>query len=327
MRTAIFAGNLTKRSKMDITYNLIKPLIVDVEVQGSRVFVEFQQPDTGNFVTAQASIRQSHSVGSAIERSVKRTAVQQARTSITRMVGSLFGGGFLGRTARAATSTAASEYARNQSQQANAPTEKEIEEAVVAAFKTVKNQFHFDGGKGEWGKVTAAVAREKTPFETQIDRHPIVDRHDRKVFTRILADLASADGIIQDEEVEFFQQLVPADAGSIHDIIASEAVSKVDCEMVKEGVRETIYMFSWAIVMADYEIHPLEVEMMTKYCDMLAISAARKTELEQIAKIHMLEQALNPDITREDLFELADSVQLNHDDAERAKIAWIRRQG
>ncbi len=147
------------------------------------------------------------------------------------------------------------------------------------------------------------------------------------MFARILADLASADGVIQDEEVEFFQSLVPTDAGSIHDIIASEPVSKVDCEMVKDGVRDTIYIFSWAIVMADYEIHAKELEMMAKYGDMLGISASRKTELEHNAKIHMLEQALNVDISREDLFELADSLNLNHDDAERAKIAWVRRQG
>ncbi len=133
---------------MDITYNLIKPLIVDVEVQGQRVFVEFQQPDSGNFVEAQGPIRQSNSVGSAIGRSVKRTAMQQARSSITRMVGSLFGGGFLGRTARAATSTAASEFTRNQSSNSNAPSESEIQDAVVAAFKTVRTQFHYDEGTG-----------------------------------------------------------------------------------------------------------------------------------------------------------------------------------
>jgi hypothetical protein len=97
--------------------------------------------------------------------------------------------------------------------------------------------------------------------------------------------------------------------------------------MVKDGVRDTIYMFSWAIVMVDYEIHPKEVEMMGTYGTMLGISANRKTELEKFAKVHMLEQALTPSITREELFELADSLNLNHDEAERAKIAWVRRQG
>lgn len=313
---------------MEITYSLIKPLIVHEEVQGSRVFVEFQQPDTGNFITAQGPIRRSNSVGSAVSRSVKRTAMQAARSSITRMVGSLFGGGFLGRTARAATSTAASEYSRNQTGRDNEPSQSEIEEAVVAAFKTVKNEFHYDQSAGAWGKpTTPAAKRERTPFEAQLDRSPIIDRHDKKVFARIMADLASADGVIQDEEVEFFQSLVPADAGSIHDIIASDPVSKVDCEMVKDGVRDTIYMFAWAIVMVDYEIHPKEVEMMVKYADMLGMSGDRKAQLEQNAKVHMLEQALTSDITKEELFDLAQSLNMSNDDAERAKIAWIRRQG
>jgi uncharacterized tellurite resistance protein B-like protein len=314
---------------MEITYNLIKPLIVHEEVQGSRVFVEFQQPDTGNFITAQGPIRRSSGgVGSAIGRSVKRTAMQQARSSLTRMVGSLFGSGFLGRTARAATSTAASEYSRSQSHSDNEPSKGDIEDAVVVAFKSVKAQFNWNAARGEWGKPEGpAVKRENTPFEAQIERSPIVDRHDKKVFARILADLASADGVIQDEEVEFFQALVPTDAGSIHDIIASDAVSRVDCEMVKDGVRDTIYMFSWAIVMADYEIHPKEVEMITKYADLLGITGGRKTELEKFAKVHMLEQALSPDTTKEELFELADSLEMSHDDAERAKIAWVRSQG
>jgi uncharacterized tellurite resistance protein B-like protein len=313
---------------MDITYNLIKPLIVHEEVQGSRVFVEFQQPDSGNFVTAQGAIRRNSSIGSSIGRSVKRTAMQQARTSITRMVGSLFGSGFLGRTARAATSTAASEYTRSANQNSNAPSQDEIEDAVVAAFKTVRTQFDFNAATGEWGKPSApAAARQKTPFEAQIDRSPIVDRHDKKVFARILADLASADGVIQDEEKEFFQSIVPTDAGSIHDIIASDPVSRVDCEMVKDGVRDTIYMFAWAIAMVDYEIHPKEVEMMAKYADLLGVSGNRKAELEQQAKVHMLEQALSLDTTKEELFELAESLNMSNDDAERAKIAWIRSQG
>ncbi len=315
---------------MDITYNLIKPLIVHEEVQGSRVFVEFQQPDSGNFVTAQGPIRRSNSVGAAIGRSVKQTAMQQARMSITRMVGSLFGSGFLGRTARAATSTAAGEFSRSQSQRSEEPSQSELEEAVVAAFKTVKNQFHLDAATGTWGKPVGSsggTKLEKTPFEAQIERSPIVDRHDKKVFARILADLASADGVIQDEEVEFFQSIVPVDAGSIHDIIASDPVSKVDCEMVKDGVRDTIYMFAWAIVMVDYEIHPKEVEMMGKYADMLGMTGTRKAELEQTAKVHMLEQALSPDTTKDELFELAQSLNMSNDDAERAKIAWVRRQG
>ena len=86
-------------------------------------------------------------------------------------------------------------------------------------------------------------------------------------------------------------------------------------------------MFAWAIVMVDYEIHPKEVEMMSKYADMLGMAGTRKAELEQTAKVHMLEQALSPDTTKDELFELAQSLNMSNDDAERAKIAWIRRQG
>jgi uncharacterized tellurite resistance protein B-like protein len=311
---------------MEFTYDLIKPLIVHEEVQGQRVFVEFQHPHSGHFVEAQASIRRSNSVGAAVSRSVKQTAMQQARSSITRMVGSLFGSGFLGRTARAATNTAATEMVRSNRESANAPGREEIEEAVVSAFKSVRNQFPYDEVKGTWSKTVApGAAAEKTPFEAQIAKSPIIDRHDKKVFARILADLVTADGRIADEEVSFFQSLVPADAGSVHDIIASDPVSKVDCEMVKDGVRDTIYMFAWAIVMVDYDIDPKEVEMMAKYADMLNVSGSRKGELEGFAKVNMLEAALSTDTTRDELFELADSLQMSHEDAERAKINWTRR--
>ena len=60
---------------------------------------------------------------------------------------------------------------------------------------------------------------------------------------------------------------------------------------------------------------------------MLKVSGSNKEALLQNAKIHMLESALNEDMSREELFDLGSSLGLSHDDAERAKIAWTRRQG
>ena len=48
---------------------------------------------------------------------------------------------------------------------------------------------------------------------------------------------------------EFFNFVMPAGVGSLQELLASEPVSKVECEMIKDGVRETIYMFSCAAPM------------------------------------------------------------------------------
>lgn len=313
---------------MDFSYNQIKPLIVHEEVQGQRVYVEFQHPESGVHIEATGSIRKEKSIGAAVTRQVKRSFMQQARMTLMRSVGSLFGGGMLGRTARQVTSTASREVmSGNRGSGASAPTQSEIEAAVVSAFNSVGKQFHYDAATGKWGAAkTPPAAREKTPFEAQINSHPITDPHDKKVFARVLADLANADGNIAPEEVAFFNSIMPAGVGSIHDILATDKVSRVECEMVQDGVRGTIFMFAAALVLSDFEIDPAEMTMLDSYADMLKISAGQKDTLLQNAKVHMLESALNEDMSRDELFDLGASLGLSNDDAERAKIAWVRRQ-
>lgn len=311
---------------MDFSYSQIKPLIVHEEVQGQRVFVEFQHPESGAFIQATGSIRRGNSVASTVTRQVKRSLMQQARSSLMRTVGSLFGGGFLGRTARQVTSTASREMI-GTGHSTYTPSQSEIEAGVVAAFNTVARQFHYDEATGKWGGAkTPPKPAEKTPFENQIERFPITDAHDKKVFARILANLANADGEIAAEEVEFFNGVMPTGVGTIQELIAGEKVSAVECEMVKNGVRDTIFMFAHALILSDFDIDPAEVTMLDQYAAMLQISGNQKENLEKIAKIHMLEQALSEDISREELFELGASLGLSNDDAERAKIAWLRRQ-
>ncbi len=314
---------------MDFSYNQIKPLIVHEEVQGQKVFVEFRHPESGASIQATGSIRKGKSIGAAVTRQVKRSFMQQARMTLMRSVGSLFGGGMLGRTARQVTSTASREMmSGNSSANTSAPTQSEIEAAVVSAFNTVGKQFHYDAATSTWGPAkTPPAPREKTPFQAQIEKAPITDSHDKKVFARILADLANADGDIAAEEVEFFNSIMPTGVGSIHDLLATDKVSRVECEMVKDGVRDTVYMFAAALMLSDFEIDPAELTMLDEYADMLKVSESEKESLLHAAKVHMLESALNEDMSRDELFEVGSSLGLSNDDAERAKIAWARRQG
>ena len=319
-------AGLKKESFMEITYDKIKSLIVHEEVRGSQVFVEFQTPG-GEVIESRASIRRDNSVGSAVMRNVKRTAMTSARSSIGRMVRGILGGGFLGRIGSQTVNTASREMVGGRN---NEPSQKEIENAVVDAFKRVQRHFDFNerggSGAGSWGRSsTPAPQKMLNEFEQIATHNPVRDAHDQKVLSRVLAEIANADGTISPEEEDFFKSIIPAGQGSVRELMSSERVSAVEAQMVSAGVKETIYLFAWAIALSDFNQNENEARILNNLATTFGLRAGRRDDLILIAKKHILEQAIDGETAREELFELADQIGLNRDDAERVKIEVVRK--
>ena len=107
----------------------------------------------------------------------------------------------------------------------------------------------------------------------------------------------------------------------------ADPVSKVEAEEVTQGVKATIYMMAWVIALIDLEMDPVEEELLMEYADVFGLPDNRREELIKFAKFYVMEQNIDPDEPREDLFQVADKIKLNHDDAERCRIAYKRRVG
>jgi hypothetical protein len=307
------------------TYEQIEPLIVSEEVEGRNVFMEFALPGSQEIFDAKASVKRGKDVGSKVKTRVTRMAANQARRGATRVVRGALGGGMLGRTSGMAFNVAARESSRGLGQGAS---NKEIKEAIEKAFLSVAGNFHYDPDTEEWFKATdPPPPPPKSPFEEQVNTHPIVDPHDKSVFARVMAELAYADGNVAKEESEFFTEIIPHDQPSLDKLAKADPVSRIEAQEVTQGVKATIYMMAWVIAGIDLDLDPIEEELLAEYADVFELPEARREELTRFAKYFVLEQNIDTDIQRDELFELAAKIKLSNDEAERCRIAYKRRVG
>lgn len=302
---------------------MIEPLILFQETDGRNVYVEFALPGSQEVFESKASIKKGSGVGSKVKRRVVQVARTQARMVATRAIRGAVGGGFVGRMSTAAVQTASQEVRPGEG-----PTEAEIQAAIVEAFKRVAGNFEFDEPSGEWRKASAPPPPPpKSPFEEQLATHPIADPHDKNVFARVMAELAYADGTISKEEAELFKNIIPPDQPSLDRLAKADPVSKIEAEEVTQGVKGTIYMFAWVIALIDLNMDPVEEELLMEYGDVFTLPDNRREDLIKFAKFYVMEQNIDPDEPREELFQIADKIKLSHDDAERCRIAYKRRMG
>lgn len=307
------------------TYEQIEPLIVSEEVEGRNVFLEFALPGSDEIFETKANIKRAKDVGSKVKGRVTRMAANQARRATSRVVRGALGGGMLGRTGGMAFNMAAREGVKSTQ---NGVSNKEIKEATVKAFLNVAGNFAYDPDTGEWFKATdPPPPPPKSPFEEQVNAHPIVDPHDKSVFARVMAELAYADGSIAKEESEFFTDIIPPDQPTLDKLAKADPVSRIEAQEVTQGVKATIYMMAWVIAGIDLDIDPVEEELLAEYADVFELAEPRREELTRFAKYFVLEQNIDTDIPREELFELAAKIKLSNDEAERCRIAFKRRMG
>ena len=316
-------------ARNEITYDMIKPLVISAEADGRKMHCEFALPGSDEIFEASVSIPRSRDVGSVVKSQVTRSIVNEVRRGLGRMLRGVFGSGMLGRTARTVVNTASRDQTRSA---VNAPSAKEKEMATVNAFKRVAGNFAYNEATGGWTKPTdtslAAVSTqvEVSPFEKQLSSHPVNTKFGKSVLARVLAHIAYADGNLADEEAEFFKDSIPAEFGDIQSLGQGEPISRIEAEEVDAGIRETVLMLAWTISAVDMDVDPQEEAMLNEYAEKFGISSDRHKELANIGRIHVLEGYMTPELSRDDLFEMASKLGLSNDDAERAKVRWMKRQ-
>ena len=310
----------------EITYDQIENLIVNSDVQGNQVHVTFALPGSDEVIEANATIRRSRNVQSQIGRQFKRQAANEVRRGLGRMLRGILGGGMAGRIGRQVVNTATRETTRNV---VNLPSKGDKRDAIVEAFKTVSNHFQFDASTGKWMKPTmspAASNAEPTPFEQQLAKAPVNSKFEKEVLARMLAHAAYADGELSEDEEDFFSASIPAEFGSVNSLAAADPVSKIEAEEIPAGVRENIYMLAWTISSIDMETSPKEVDLLEEYGRTFGLSNERAEELADLARVHVLEGYMHPDIKRSEVQEMGAKIGLNEEEAERALIRWKKRQ-
>ncbi|MGK0363308.1 MAG: putative tellurite resistance protein B-like protein [Saprospiraceae bacterium] len=334
------------------SYNLIEPLLVNSQIEGSRIYCTFRTP-SGDIIESFGKLGRPNSIEGKVRKQLTRTATRSARRIATRSVRSVLGGGMFGRMGSQIVRSMVSTDNVGDGGVSYGSAEKQA--GILAAFEKVADRFNLDENSGEWREAapmpTSAPpagrkkikighrAAKKEPkysyssdaaiagslFENQLKKAPVENGYDKEITARILTELANADGKISREERNFLGEIIPTEIGTINQLLERDPVSQIECEEVSEPVKETIFMLAWTVALSDFSIDREEVELLSEYAEMLGLSTDKQEDLIRAAKYNMLENVIDTSTVRAELFDLATKLELSNDAAERCLIDLKKR--
>lgn len=266
----------------ELTYALVAPLVARSDVSGDRVQVVFQCPVSGDEIPASARITESQ--GSALKSEVKRTVWRNLRWSLSRMMYSVFGYGVGG-----AIGSAVADSAGAMGERGHQPTRDELEAAIVDAFKSVGSRFAWDASNERF--VSASVFRElQTEFTVIVQGARITKAWDRAVLARMLAELAAADGQLEEDERALFASFLPDQ--NLDNILEKPPLTKADLEETSADVRHEMWLLAAAMAVADETFADAEAKRLAAFGKALGISDKDQERGLALAKEYVLDQAL-----------------------------------
>ena len=318
---------------MDFSYEEISKYVLDYQIEGSRVVVEFQN-DAGEVFDGTAIIKQSKTLQSQISKKVGRMAKSQARRHASRMVRSALGGGMLGRLGNTVVRSAASNV---ETPGQNNYSESDVQDAIAKAFKRVSRNFKATSSNS---RVSARDQRratsdrrsvsnernqsrtEELDFQGQLAAHPITNLFQQDILARLVVIIAGADGKISEDERNLIGDMLPKKIGTISEIAGRGDISQVEAEELDEGVRKSVLLLAWSVALVDFELSPKESSKLNEYAALFGLENHQAEALSKLAKYETMSSIMSPYMSKSDLYEAADGIDLGRNEAERMLIQF-----
>lgn len=310
----------------EITYDLVAPLVAQHDVSSSGVQVIFQCPVSGEQIRASARITESG--GSALKNEVKRSLWRNVRWSLSRMMYSMFGYGVGGAIGSTLVDTAGSAGEMRGHQ----PSEVELKNAIVDAFKSVGSRFAWDESNQRF--VSASVFKDlQTEFTVVVQGVQITQGWDRGILARMLAEVASADGKLAEEERDFFHNFLNGE--NIDNLLEKPALIKADLEETSADVRYVMWLLAAAMAVSDEQFDEAEQAKLAFFGSALGVAAKDRARGLELAKEYVLDQALEgayadgrlDKADRQHVAELALALGIHEDRAARLDARCRKRKG
>lgn len=299
---------------MEITYESIRPYLLEEAIDGSKITCKFKVEDQE--FESSANIKTNMKDGTArVTKMVKNTALGRLRSTVLRVLRRAVGGGFAG----TAVSMAGNEAMR-QGTDSIKHSQKDKEEAIVRAFEKITAELTFEGGK--W-----RLAKEFSEFEKRLKKNPITKAYDKKILARMLVEIARADGAIEKEEKEFFEDFLNEETGTLGELMRAPAVSVVECEEITKEGKENVFMIVAAVAISDHEYEDEERFRLEEYATMMGFDDDKRDDLIRYAQDYTIEMYIraNDVMTRDEVYAFADKIGMDRGEAERTQIRLDKR--
>lgn len=314
-----------------ITYQMIEPLVASTEQQGSAMHLVFRCPVTATTVEARGHLQAANTAGSRAAKSAKRSVLSGLRRSLSRALRSALGySSMAGRVAADAASGAMRTSGSGVSY-----SDADRQAATVRAFESVSNQFVWDAQNNRYISGQAA-GQVMTDFMQQLSNAPVDSPYDRGVLSRMLTEVAAADGVVADKERMFLSSFIPPEIGTVDSLAQMSRLSSAElAETAQGGSRETMVMLSWAVAFTDEDLSPQEETRLSEYAQGLGLSGERAGQLKSYAQLYLVDHALGsayPGGQRNaeahaEVMAMAARIGLDATEAERVDIRFRKRYG
>lgn len=318
---------------MDFSYEEIAKYIVDYEIDGSRVVVEFQN-DAGEIFSGTAIVKQSDTITSKITEKAGRMVKSQARRHASRLVRSALGGGMLGRLGSTVVRSSVNDVETPGSKNFS---EENIQDAIAKAFKRVSSNFATkSSGSRERSRDSRindndrrAVSRSRDEsriieldYQGHLSKYPIRNLFEQDIMARVLVSVARADGRITEDERNFITEILPKKIGTISDIAERGEISSVEGEELESGVKKSILMLAWAVALVDFDLSPKENQKLNELSALFGFNGHETESIAKLAKYETLSSVMEPYMSKDQLYEAADGLDISREDAERMLIQF-----
>ncbi|MEL7122129.1 MAG: hypothetical protein AAFO07_21960 [Bacteroidota bacterium] len=323
------------------TYDQVAMVLQSTEIDGNTMYCSFISP-RGQVIESEARLQRSNAMQDKIQRDLQRAVVRQTKRHASRLLRSALGGGVLGRTGSSIIRNLASEETLGIKF-----SQSEKEAAIVEAFTKVSDQFKWDQNAQQWvdpstapnTEVDAPIQfqrkveersklkisrkpkqKEVGGFEKLLIDHPLQNHFEKEILARMLVELANADNDISVEEKEFLSSLIPPEVGSINTLLMMDPISPVEGEELNPSVKKTVYTAAWVMSFIDMSINSAEKNILMEYADMFGMPDSEVDESMLEAQRFVLKNNIDTSINREELYQLADQIEMSRDEAERVLI-------
>lgn len=295
------------------SFSDIEPLLAERQVDKERdtLHCVFVCPRTHRRVVASAYIQQGDGFQDRLMDSASRSFWYELRHSVARTVCSFLPHGFVREVVEGAAWRMA--YAGDD----KVDSARELEAAAVEAFLGVQHEFQHDGRGWAAREVVSEFIND---FERQLKEAPLDTRYEAEVAARLLAFMASVDGVDHAER-DFLTSFAPAM------MEGAKAPTPVELAELSPRVKPTIYMLASALALADQQQSSQEQGYLARLEKELELSSEDAIRLRKAAGQFIVEQcvALEGSPTPEEISDLARLGGISPEDVERVLVRRRKR--
>lgn len=265
-----------------VTFEQLQLNLAAFGVENGVMKVTFRCPVTGRSVDASAPVTAPESPHDVAQ------LWQAARRGATRLIGNILGG--------------------KKPDTLHQDTDKR---AIVAAFESVRNAFHWDAKRGHFVSAAQSDAL-MNPFDTLLQAAPLLRPADRDIAARVVWDIIRADGEIHPAEEKFVESVLGKKVAAMRN---TPEVSRLDIEHLAAPSRGTVLMLALATALSDERRHTREAARIARLTQQLGVNPEREALFHDAAAQKVIENVL--------LECYSDGVM---DDAERARVTLLAQR-